>query len=91
MLILFIGFAAYGEGNQEEEPAQMTIDDAPDSQWNLKASNGLLIGGYGDNFVYDGKAELPISSICTGIQARKPRSCPKSRPILHHGVRWMCL
>ena len=60
MLILFIGFAAFGEGNQEEEPAQMTSDDAPDSQWNLKASNGLLIGGYGDNFVYDGKAVVPV-------------------------------
>jgi len=42
------------------EPAYLTFEGSHADNWKLEATDGLLIGGYGDNFVYDGKTVVPV-------------------------------
>jgi hypothetical protein len=61
VLFSFIGFIG-AEGNSEEN---MAFSGDHSAEWKLKASNPLLIGGYGDNFVYNGKAVKPVEGEAT--------------------------
>jgi hypothetical protein len=47
----------YAEGEQEN---YKTFSGNHKPQWTLEASDGLLIGGYGDNFVYNGEEVMSI-------------------------------
>lgn len=60
-LLLLFGFAgpAFSEGGQEKTEYMSFSGDHKD-QWQLEAKSGLLIGGYGDNFVYDGSNVVPV-------------------------------
>ena len=62
-LVLAAG-AVIAEG-QQEEPEHMTFSGNHKDTWRLKASDGLLIGGYGDNFVYDGEDVVPVGGSAT--------------------------
>lgn len=52
--------SVFAEGSKEEVPDYMTFKGSHADQWKLEAADPLLIGGYGDNFVYDGKAVVPL-------------------------------
>ena len=54
ILFLLVGMMTFASG-AEEEPAHMTYPGTHGDVWKLEASDPLLIGGYGDNFVYDGQ------------------------------------
>lgn len=42
------------------QEAYLTFEGQHDPVWSLKASNGRLIGGYGDNFSYDGSKVVAV-------------------------------
>ncbi len=48
-----------------EEVDYMTFRGSHEAEWQLRATDPLLIGGYGDNFVYDGEAVVPVDGQAT--------------------------
>lgn len=62
-LIVFSAGFLFAEGQQEAD--YETIAGKHAANWTLKASEGLLIGGYGDNFVYNGEAVVPVGGEAT--------------------------
>jgi hypothetical protein len=75
-VVLIIGFFVsagflFAEGQQEMEN-YMAFSGQHKNSWKLEASEGLLIGGYGDNFVYNGEAVVPIGGKATvDVDAKK--------------------
>ena len=59
LAFLMVGFALFASG-VEEEPEHLTFEGSHADTWKLEARNPLLIGGYGDNFVYDGSTVVPL-------------------------------
>jgi hypothetical protein len=68
--------AIFAEGQQEEMKSEKTAEEPKESsyrsfsgehepQWDLRASDPLLIGGYGDNFAYDGEDVTPLEGSAT--------------------------
>jgi hypothetical protein len=53
---LVAGIPAFAQSYQ-------SFEGSHSSQWQLVARDGLLIGGYGDNFVYDGNAVKPVGGV----------------------------
>ena len=45
----------------EDDVNAPPINDSDPSEWQLRGTSGLLIGGYGDNFVYGGSNVTPIT------------------------------
>ena len=66
VLIIAVGAATIvlAEGKQEQ-PDYLTIPGKHGDTWKLEATNPLLIGGYGDNFVYDGKRAVALEGTAT--------------------------
>lgn len=63
LIILFLSLtiSVFSGGVQAEpEVNYLIMPGSHDSVWKLSASDGLLIGGYGDNFVYNGKKVVPV-------------------------------
>ncbi len=50
---------------ENEETSYMTIDGKHGNKWMLTASKPLLIGGYGDNFVYNGEKVQALTGTAT--------------------------
>lgn len=74
LIVLALLFTAAGlfAGGSQESVDYLTIEGKHKNVWKLKATNGLLIGGYGNNFVYDGKAVSPIGGNATvDVDAKK--------------------
>ena len=69
LLVLSAGSFLFASGEQEEpgmkEPVYMTYEGTHGDMWKLEATDALLIGGYGDNFVYDGMAVVPVEGKAT--------------------------
>lgn len=66
LVLLFAGGSILSASSlSADEPAQTGSEvlgfvGEHDSVWYLKATNPLLIGGYGDNFSYDGSRVVPL-------------------------------
>lgn len=58
-VFLLVGSILFANGTTEEVD-YMTFEGSHDDVWKLEARSPLLIGGYGDNFVYDGNAVVPL-------------------------------
>lgn len=64
--LLLVSAVIYAEGTSEQEEVDyMTFEGSHSPNWELEASNGLLIGGYGDNFDYDGSDVTPVGGSAT--------------------------
>jgi hypothetical protein len=48
------------ESSETMEPEYKSFEGSHAAEWSLKASEPLIIGGYGDNFAYDGKNVRPV-------------------------------
>jgi hypothetical protein len=71
VLLILSSWAALAEGSQEQSD-YMTFEGRHRDVWKLEASSGLLIGGYGDNFNYDGSKVVPIEgTAAVELNARK--------------------
>ena len=79
---LVVGFI-YGPGPEKAA-------EAPAGQWQIEASDARIIGGYGDNFAYDGENVRPIRGSATmsldteagtGHLEINLRTTPESGPI----------
>jgi hypothetical protein len=53
------------EGEQEKVSEYKSFEGDHGPEWTLEASEPLLIGGYGDNFAYDGKNVTPVDGTAT--------------------------
>ncbi|MBF9016908.1 MULTISPECIES: hypothetical protein [unclassified Oceanispirochaeta] len=75
LLILFVlsSFTSvFAEGAAEEPTNYMAYEGSHKDVWKLEATDPLLIGGYGDNFVYDGKNVVPLEGKATvEVNAKK--------------------
>lgn len=64
-LTLLVGVPAFSQSYQ-------SFSGSHSAQWNVVASDGLLIGGYGDNFVYDGEDITPVGGVgIVDVNARR--------------------
>ncbi len=71
MLVLMAGTMLFANGEQEES-TYMTFEGSHKDVWKLEATDALLIGGYGDNFVYNGEAVVPVEGRATvEVNAKK--------------------
>ena len=76
IMVVFIGMFVSGmfvfAKGQKENEDYMTFLGSHKNSWKLEATEGLLIGGYGDNFVYNGGAVVPIGGKATvDVDAKK--------------------
>ena len=65
VLFFLVSFTSVFAEAAAEEESYMTFDGKHDARWKLRATDPLLIGGYGDNFVYNGKAVVPLEGVAT--------------------------
>jgi hypothetical protein len=64
VLLVLSSWAVLADGSPEQVD-YMTFEGRHKDVWKLEASQGLLIGGYGDNFNYDGSKVVPIDGTAT--------------------------
>jgi hypothetical protein len=70
--ILISSSVVFAEGAAEEPTNYMDYEGTHKDVWKLEASDPLLIGGYGDNFVYNGKKVVPVEGKATvDVNAKK--------------------
>ena len=63
VLCLMVGSTLFANGAEEVD--YMTTEGSHGDVWKLEATDPLLIGGYGDNFVYDGETVVPLEGKAT--------------------------
>ena len=59
ILGIFMSLPLFTEGTAEETE-YLSFSGRHQAEWRLDATDPLLIGGYGDNFAYDGKMVKPL-------------------------------
>jgi hypothetical protein len=66
-MVLLVGIPAFSQSYQEFEGDHS-------ARWEFVATDGLLIGGYGDNFDYDGNEVKPVGGVgIVDVNARTNR------------------
>ena len=60
VLVAVLALAALTIATAGAQEGYLEFEGEHDPIWHLKATNGLLIGGYGDNFSYDGSKVVAV-------------------------------